>query len=70
MQTDEKLNNKVSCEDALVAIGDIAISGNILQKVLASGVASGRVAEACGELFSEIADLAGAADRATAGSDT
>ncbi|GAA3556045.1 hypothetical protein GCM10022265_03360 [Marinobacter xestospongiae] len=69
MQMDEKLSKQVSCEDALVAIGDIATSGSLLQKVLASGVVSGRIAEACEELFSEIADLAGAADRANASND-
>lgn len=49
------------CEDQRAAIGDIAISGNRLQQVLASGVVSGRVALACGELFTEIAELAGSA---------
>jgi len=70
MQTDEKLNKQIPCEDALVAIGDIAVSGNILQGVVASGIASGRVALACGELFNEIAEIAGAAERTNAGSDT
>ncbi len=69
MQTDNKFIRKVGCEDALVAIGDIADSGVLLQRVLASGVVSGRVAEACGKLFTEIAELAGAVDPATSGSD-
>lgn len=59
MQMDEKLNKRVPCEDVLVAIGDIASSGASLQKVLASGVVSGRVADACCDLFEEIAELAG-----------
>ncbi|AYP29005.1 hypothetical protein AS1_25 [Marinobacter phage AS1] len=58
MQADEKLSKRIPCEDALVAIGDIANSGSILQSVVASGVASPRVADACGELFREIAELA------------
>jgi|TARA_Y100000114_G_C11763926_1_gene331907 hypothetical protein len=71
MQTDEKYNVGVPCEDALAAIGDIANSGSLLQKVLATGVASNRVAEACVNLFTEIAELAGAAvDSAKPGSDT
>lgn len=70
MQTDEKLNKRIPCEDALVAIGDIAVSGNILQGVVASGVASGRVALACGELFTEIAEIAGAVEHTSADSDT
>lgn len=69
MQTDSKLIRKVGCEDALAAIGDIADSGVLLQRVLATGIVSGRVAGACGELFTEIAELAGAADRAISGSD-
>lgn len=70
MKTDERLRRQIPCEDALVAIGDIASSGSVLQKVIASGVASGRLAGACGELFNEIAEIAGAADPASAGSDT
>ena len=70
MQVDEKSNGRVPCEDALVAIGDIANSGSILQKVLASGVVSHRVAEACEELFTEIAALAGAAEPPTDGNGT
>ena len=70
MQADEKLSKRIPCEDALVAIGDIAVSGNLLQGVLATGVASGRVALACGELFTEIAEIAGAAEHASADSDT
>lgn len=69
MQTDDKFIRKVGCEDALMAIGDMADSGVVLQRVLASGIVSGRVAEACGELFTEIAELAGAADRAISGND-
>lgn len=70
MQTDEKRNESVPCEDALVAIGDIALSGSRLQAVLATGVVSSRIADACEGLFTEIAELAGAADPASAGSDT
>ena len=70
MQTDEKLNKRNQCEEALVAIGDIALSGRKLQEVLSSGIASGRLADACSVLFTEIADLAGSADPANAGSDT
>lgn len=70
MQVDEKSNGRVPCEDALVAIGDIANSGSLLQKVLASGVASSRVAEACEGLFTEIAELAGAAETPIDGSGT
>ena len=71
MQTYEKLNKQIPAEDTLVAIGDIAVSGNLLQGVMVSGVASARVAVACGELFNEIAELAGAAVvPASAGSDT
>lgn len=70
MQVDEKYSGRVPCEDALVAIGDIANSGSLLQKVLASGVVSSRVAEACGELFTEIAELAGAAETPIDGSGT
>ena len=69
MQTDDKFIKSVGCEDALTAIGDIADSGVLLQRVLASGVVSGRVAEACGDLFTEIAELAGAVDPATSESD-
>lgn len=49
------------CDDAKAVIGDIAISGNRLQQVVASGIVSGRVALACGELFTEIAELVGSA---------
>lgn len=64
MPTDENPKKCEPCEDALVVIGDIAVSAMRLQRVLASGVASKKVADACELLFSEIADLAGA------GSDT
>ena len=69
MQMDEKLNKRVPCEDVLVAIGDIASSGQKLQEVLTTGVVSLRVADACGALFNEIADLAGAAGLPTSDSD-
>lgn len=59
MQMDEKLNKRVPCEGVLVAIGDIANSGASLPKFLASGEVSGRVADACCDLFEEIAELAG-----------
>ena len=70
MQTDKNLKRVIPCEDALVAIGDIAMSGNRLQEVLASGVVSGRIAMACGELFTEIAELAGSVVPANDDSDT
>lgn len=70
MQTDRKLKKRIPCEDALTAIGDIAVSGHLLQGVVASGVASVRLADACGVLFTEIADLAGAAELPTSDSDT
>lgn len=50
------------CEDAMAAVADIAISGNRLQQVVASGFVSARIALACGELFSEIADIVGSAE--------
>ncbi len=62
--------NVCACEDRKAAIGDIAISGNRLQQVLASGVVSGRVAVACGELFTEIAELAGSVVPANDDGDT
>ena len=68
MQTDRKLKKRIPCEDALTAIGDIAASGHLLQGVVASGVASVRLAEASGLLFTEIADLAGAAELPTSDS--
>lgn len=70
MKTYEKLNDGPACEDTLVVIADIATSGGMLQRVLATGVASNRVAEVCEGLFMEIRDLAGAADPANAGNDT
>lgn len=70
MQMGEKLNKRIPCEDALVVIGDIASSGRKLQEVLSSGLVSTRVADACGVLFTEIADLAGAAELPTSDSDT
>lgn len=70
MKTDEKLNDVLACEDKLVVIADIATSGGMLQRVLATGVASNRVAEVCEGLFMEIRDLAGSAGAANADSDT
>lgn len=70
MKADEKLNNVPACEDTLIVIADIATSGGMLQRVLATGVASSRVAEVCEGLFMEIRDLAGAASLPTADNDT
>jgi|GEM_PF-2280178 len=70
MKTDEKLNDVSACEDTLVVIADIATSGGMLQRVLATGVASNRVAEVCEGLFMEIRDLAGSAGAANGDSDT
>lgn len=70
MQTNENLNKRNQCEEALVAIGDLAKTGSRLQEVLSAGLVSGRVADACNYLFTEIADLAGSADPANVGSDT
>lgn len=58
------------CEEMAVAIGDLALSGQRLQAVCESGVTSVRVTRICGALFTEIAELAGAADPASADSDT
>lgn len=70
MKTDDNLERKkTDWRDALIVIGDMADSGVALQRVLASGIVSGRVANACGELFTEIAELADAADRAISGND-
>lgn len=69
MQVNERLDKRIPCEDALVVIGEIALTGQRLQEVLSSGLVSSRVADACGVLFSEIADLAGAAELPTSGSD-
>lgn len=69
MQADEKLSSQVASEDALVVIGDIALSGQRLQVVAESGLASCRIARVCAALFTEIAELAGAADPATSGND-
>ncbi|WP_171040019.1 hypothetical protein [Marinobacter shengliensis] len=69
MKTDDKSSNVPACEDALVVIADIATSGGLLQKVLATGVASSRVAEACEGLFMEIRDLAGSACHTSADND-
>ncbi|MCK7547154.1 hypothetical protein ACFQGA_09360 [Marinobacter koreensis] len=66
---DEKLNDVPACEDTLVVIADIAASGGMLQRVLATGVASNRVAEVCEGLFMEIRDLAGSACHASADND-
>lgn len=69
METDERVVH-LACEDTLVVIGDIASSGRKLQEVLATGLVSMRVADVCGELFTEIADLAGAVELPTADNDT
>lgn len=63
MQTDEKRNDSVPCEDALVAIGDMAICGSRLQAVLATGIVSGRIVGVCEDLFTEIAELADLVDQ-------
>lgn len=69
MKTDEKLNDVPACEDTLVVIADIATSGGMLQRVLATGVPSNRVAEVCEGLFMEIRDLAGSACQSSAEND-
>lgn len=68
--TKDMKNTVEGYEEVVVAIGDIALSGSRLQTVAASGVVSDRIACVCGELFNEIADLAGAADQPSAGNDT
>jgi len=69
MKTDDKSCSASACEDALVVIADIAASGTLLQRVLATGVASNRVAEVCEGLFMEIRDLAGSACQSIADND-
>jgi len=69
MEMDMELKKRIPREDVFVAIGDIASSGKKLQEVLSSGVVSMRVADACGVLFTEIADLADAAGIPTSDSD-
>lgn len=62
MKKDVNLKDAViQCEDALVAIGDLALSGARIQLVAQSGIVSDRVPRLCSELFTEIAELAGAA---------
>jgi hypothetical protein len=53
----------------VVAIGDIALSGQRLQRVSESGIAADRLPGICGDLFTVIAELAGAADPASAEND-
>lgn len=69
MKTDDKPISAPACEDALVVIADIATSGGMLQRVLATGVPSSRVAEVCEGLFMEIRDLAGSACHTSADND-
>lgn len=59
------------CEDALVAIGDIALSGKRLQEVEVPDYVSGDHADATAMIFTMIEKIAGAAaELATPDSDT
>lgn len=58
-----------SREDVSAAVGDMANCGAVLQEVAATGIVSERVVQAAGLLLIEIAELAGAADPASAEND-
>jgi hypothetical protein len=54
--------DKFSTKDYLLAISGVADHGEGLQQVIGTGIASARLADACGMLFGEIKNLADRAE--------